>query len=318
MPRLRSLRSTKRRNLRKKRILRLILVWIIALVSVCSAVLLFLNSHFIRISSISVEGDGTVLNEQVQSIVSKSISGDYFWFIPKDSFFLFPSRTLSQNIPDELSSIAKISFSRRGLTTVTVTINKRSPYTIACIGQGQGDCYYADQNGIIFQSASSTDGALLVYHISLPDGANPLGLQFIDSGRLAALANFVVGLTRLGFVDDSITISTSTNYDLSLEYSSVIPAKAGIQGLTSDSISNTLDSRPRSGRGQVLHGNDKASTSSTPILHLIINESRSFFETLLDFSAFWQEFESKATSTPASKLSSVDMRYGDNIIYKTK
>jgi cell division septal protein FtsQ len=271
-----TLRSTKRRTLRKKRIIRLGVVWILALVSVCSAVLLFLNSNFIRISSILIEGNSAVLNEQVQSIVSKSISGDYFWFIPKDSFFLFPSRTFSRTIPSEFPSIAKISFSHRGLTAITAIISERSPYAIACIGQGQGDCYYADDNGVIFQSASGTDGAFLVYHISLPDGANPLGLQFIDSGRLTALANFVVGLTRLGFVDDSITISTSTDYDLAL------------------------------------------STSSSTVLHLFINETRPFTETLTNFSAFWQEYENKATSTPASNLSSVDMRYGDNIIYKTK
>ena len=287
MPRLSSLRSPKRRSLRKKKILWLVFASIFSLASVCSAVLLFLNSNFIRISSILVEGNSAVLNEQVKSIVSKSISGDYFWFIPKDSFFLFPSRTFSRTIPSEFPSIAKISFSHRGLTAITAIISERSPYAIACIGQGQGDCYYADDNGVIFQSASSTDGVFPVYYISLPYGANPLGLQFIDCGRLTALANFVVGLTRLGFVDDSITISTSTDYDLSLEYK----------------------------------GSDKKSptaTSSTPILHLIINENRPFQETLKNFSAFWQEYESKATSTPVSKLSSVDMRYGDNIIYKTK
>jgi hypothetical protein len=295
----RTLRSPKRRNLRKKKILWLVFVLILAIVSVCSAVLLFLNSNFIRISSISIEGDSAVLNEHVQSIVSKSISGDYLWFIPKDSFFFFPSRTFSRIIPVEFPSIAKISFSHRGLTTITAIISERSPYAIACIGQGQGDCYYADDNGVIFQSASSTYGAFLVYHISLPGGANPLGLQFIDGGRLAALGAFVGALARLGFIDDSINISTSTNYDFLLQYQK------------EDFSSNLKNpSMPIS--------NSSFSSTSTPILHLIINENRPFPETLLYFSAFWQEYENKATSTPASNLSSVDMRYGDNIIYKTK
>jgi cell division septal protein FtsQ len=287
--------------LRKKKILWLVFVWIIALVSVCSAVLLFLNSHFIRISSISIEGDSAVLNEQVQSIVSKSISGDYFWFIPKDSFFLFPSHDFSRIIPSEFPSIAKISFSHRGLTAITAIISERSPYAIACIGQGQGDCYYADDNGIIFQSASSTDGAFLVYHISLPNGANPLGLQFIDGGRLAALGAFVSALAQLGFIDDSINISTSTNYDFSLQYQK-----------------EDLSSNLKNPSMPISISNSSFPSTSTPILHLIINESRPFSETLLDFSAFWQEYESKATSTLVSKLSSVDMRYGDNIIFKTK
>jgi hypothetical protein len=296
----------------KKKILWLIFVWILALVSVCSAVLLFLNSHFIRISSISIEGDSAASNEQVQSIVSKSISGDYFWFIPKDSFFFFPSSTFSRTIPLEFSSIANISFSHRGLTAITAIISERSPYTIACIGQGQDDCYYADDSGVIFQSASSTNGAFLVYHISLPDGANPLGLQFIDGGRLTALANFIVGLTRLGFVDDSITISTSTNYDLSLEYNG---EGYGVIGLESKGNNNSISTTTP----QPHNPTTLASTfASTPILHLIINESRPFPETLLYFSAFWQEYERKATSTPASNLSSVDMRYGSNIIYKTR
>ncbi len=269
------------------------IAFVVALVSVASAVVLFFNSHFFRISSILVKGGSSEQNSQIQSIIEKSISGDYFWFIPKDSFFFFPSSMLAKSMLAEFPSIASISLSRNGLTSVTAIVKERMPYAIACIGSAAPDsgqdidsCYYADSNGIIFESASSTEGAFLVYHISLPDNANPIGIDFLDGGRLQAVSAFVGGLSRLGLTDDDIAVSTSNDYDFSLEY-----AKNSIFSTTS---------------------------SSTSPLHLIINESRPFPETLVDFSAFLQEYMSKATDTNMLDLSSVDMRYGDNIIYKTK
>jgi hypothetical protein len=147
---------------------------------------------------------------------------------------------------------------------------------------------------------------LLIYNISLPLGTNPIGVDFLDSGRLQALGSFVGSLARLGFVDDSIIISTSTNYDLALEKvpssKYLVPSKDN-----NDSVLGT--------RNLVLN---PAASSTSSILHLLIDESRPFSETLENFSAFWQEYMSKATTTSAPKLSSVDMRYGSNIIYKTK
>ena len=282
MPRLRSFRSTKRRNFQNKRVIRLILAFIFALASIGTAIVLFFNSHLTRIAYISVEGGDGTLNEQVQSIISKSVYGDFFWLIPKDSSFFFPSRILSKSIPDEFPMIAKISFTRKGLTVVSATIKEREPYAIACDDSDQNNCYYADSNGFIFQIASSTKGAFLVYNILLPRNTDPIGIDFLDGGRLQAMGSFVGGLSRLGFEDKDITVSTSTDYDLSL-------------------VSTRLIS------------------SSTPVMHLFINESRPLGDTLTDFSAFWQEFSSKATDTSMLYgLSSVDMRYGDNIIYKTR
>ncbi len=164
------------------------------------------------------------------------------------------------------------------------------PYAIVCVGSSDVDCYHADENGIIFETASSTDGAMLAYHISLPALTNPIGIDFLDSGRLEGLGAFIKGLASIGFDDDSITVSTSTNYDLTLEHK--LDHKGG--GLTS------------------------TTSSTTQIIHLFIDESRPFPETLKDFSAFWQEYIDKATDTAATNLASVDMRYGNNVIYTTK
>jgi len=286
MSRIRALRSTKRRTLRKRKAVRLSLAGTLAVVSLCVALLLVLNSRFVRISSVSVGGPDAVQDAQIQSIVEKSILGDYLWFVPKDSYFLFPSRSLASIIPSEFPSISKISLSRKGLSSVVVKVEERSPYAVVCIGSAFGDCYYADQNGIIYdEAASSTDGAFTVYRISLPSGANPMGLDFLDKGRLLALGAFVSGLTRLGFVDDGIGID-GTDYDLSLV------------------------------RQDRATGSGTSSTS--PVMHLLVDESRPLSVTLNDFSAFLQEYANEATDTDAADLSSVDMRYGNNIIYKSR
>lgn len=280
----RALQSPRTRALQKKRVVRILIAFVVAAVSVGTAVVLFFDSSFVRISYVSADGGDQMIDSKVQSIAYESISGDYMWLIPKDSFFFFPSQTLSRTIPAEFPEIASVSIARHGFSSVTAVVTERTPAEIACLGSDDADCYYADENGVIFGTASTTEGALLVYHISLPAQADPLGLQFIDAGRLSALAAFVGGLARLGFADEQITVSTSTNYDLSLRY----------------------------------EGGDLSSSAiSSSTLHLVIDESRPFSETLQDFSAFWQEYEKSATTAPPT-LTEVDMRYGDNIIYKTQ
>ena len=189
------------------------------------------------------------MNSQIRSITEKSISGDYLWFIPKDSFFIFPSKGLSKSISAEMPSISSIYFYHKGLTSIAAMIKERVPYVIVCINQRQGDCYYADDKGFIFQAASSTEGAMLVYNISLPKNANPIGIDFLDSTRLQWIGSFVGSLSRLGFIDENIDISTSTDYDLSLDYQKfAIP--------TSSILSSSIPS------------------SSPSVLHLIIDESK--------------------------------------------
>ena len=60
-----------------------------------------------------------------------------------------------------------------------------------------------------------------------------------------------------------------------------------------------------------------ASATSSADLHLLIDESRPFPETLQDFSAFWQvHTETAEAGKEKPALSLVDMRYGNNIVYK--
>jgi len=295
-----SLRSLKRREERKKRTLRLVLASFLALVSVGSAVVFFFESRFFRVSDVSIVGGNAAMDGDVRSIVDKSISGNRLWLIPNDSSFFFPSKGLSQSIPAEFPAIASVSFSRQGLTSIVARIHERLPYAIACVSQGGDACYYFDENGFIFEPASSTDSAFAVYRISLPLGTDPIGIDFIDKGRLDALRAFVNDLSKLGFKDDGIAVSTSSDYDLTLEHEEGDLALSQTDPMLS--ASSSAD----------------ASSSTLPIMHLYINENRPLPETFADFSAFWLEYTSKATSTEALDVSSIDMRYGNNIIYKTR
>ena len=266
--------------------MRLFLAWVFAIVSICLAAVFFFDSQFFRISSVIVQGGTAPIDEEVQSIVYDSTKGDNFWFIPDDSFFFFPSAKLSKSILAEFPTVASVSFDRKGLTAIAIRLGMRSPYATVCLGSLNEHCYFSDENGVIFETASATTApSFTMYHISLPNNANPIGVDFLDRGRLDALSAFVADLSKLGFADNDITIPGSANYDLSL-----VSTK----------------------------GDPSASSSAEPSMHLFIDESKPFGDTLQDFSAFWQEYMSKATSSSARDLSSVDMRYGENIIYKIR
>ena len=170
MARLRALRSPRQRNLYKRRVIRLVLAWIVAVASVVAATVLFLNASFVRITAVSVQGGTTTEDSKAYSILSSSITGDYLWFVPRDSAFFFPSRALSRDLPAEFPAILSVTISRHGLTSVTATVADRTPDEIACLDAASSSCYYADDNGVIFESASTTAGAFIVYRLSLPQG----------------------------------------------------------------------------------------------------------------------------------------------------
>lgn len=284
MPR-RVIASPRYREARKKRTVRLGVAWAAALVSVCAAVILFLDSPYTRIAVVQVSGGDPRTAEKVRTAVEATIGGDIWGFIPRDSTFFFPEGSLMKSLPREFPQIDSVAISRVGLTAARATIVLRTPTEIVCLDAS--DCYYADGAGVMFETASSTGSTLPVYNIVLPRGTMPEGVQFMDPGRLAALAEFTGGLARLGFAVYGIEVSTST-----LGY---------VYGFDARDLSL-----------------DASSSATSSVMRLTIDESKPFAESLQDFSAFWQEhLIATATDTAARALSSVDMRFGDNIIYKT-
>lgn len=270
-----ALRSPRERALRKKRLVRLCVAFIVAAASVCVALFFLFNSNFVRVSSVSVVSPDARLGASVQSVINNTIAGKYLGLVPKDSSFFFPFRSLTRSIAAQFPQVADISFSRQSPSSVVVALFKREPAEIVCLFTN--DCYAADDNGVIFES-STTTGPYLIYNLSLPKGAQPIGLQFIDSGRLVSLAGFVAGLSRLGFSTESISLLPERQY------------------------------------GFILKG---VSAQASSTMRLFIDENRPFNETLTDFSAFWQtHIKSILAGKEKQALSSVDMRYGDNIIYK--
>jgi len=273
-----ALLSPRHRALRKKRVVRFSVAFAAAVLSLCAAIVIFFNSGFVRVSSINVVSDDAVLGASVQSVIDNTVLGSYIGIIPKNSALFFPFHSLDRAIRAQFPAVASVSFSRHGLTGIQATVRERQTAEIVCVASN--DCYDADAGGIIFKETATTTGPYLIYELTLPKGTQVIGLQFIDSGRLTDVSVFVAGLSKLGFSTDSISVLPDRQYAFSL------------RGVS-------------------------AQASST--MKLFINEDRPFPLALQDFSAFWQtHLASAAAGKEKPSLSSVDMRYGDNIIYKTR
>lgn len=175
----------------------------------------------VRIQNIHVQ---SIEDEaSVASLVQQELSGTYYHFIPKDSFFFYPAKTVRQAILDAYPRISAIQVRRDGFTGVEIQTENREVAFLWCgepehIGASETfareNCYEADTYGYIFKPAdidiATTTSYLLVRGFidtasTTPETA-PLRALVVGSNHLPAVLNFIQSVQSLGTPIVSVTI----------------------------------------------------------------------------------------------------------------
>ncbi len=167
----------------------------------------------LRIARIEVTGNSVLGSDEITSFVGKEISGRYFFLFPKDSILFYPKDRIKNDLLVSFKRILSLSVSAKDLTTLSITINERKPYSLWCgetfldgTAQTNTSCYFIDETGFLFAQAPHFGGNVYVeYYGPLYDagtsspGVFPTGSMFLPVSEFKTVDLFRDLLERIGF-----------------------------------------------------------------------------------------------------------------------
>ncbi|MBI5817288.1 MAG: FtsQ-type POTRA domain-containing protein [Candidatus Yonathbacteria bacterium] len=119
-----------------------------------------LSRPSLRIARIEINGNSVLGTDEITSFVRKEMNGKYFFLFPKDSIVFYPKERIQNRLLDSFKWILSLSVTAKGLTTLSIAINERKPYSLWC-GESLSDtgaplntpCYFMDEAGFLFAQA---------------------------------------------------------------------------------------------------------------------------------------------------------------------
>ena len=292
---------------RRKKIIIVTILFIVALGSVITALSLLSEANFIRITSVEVTGTSLVPTDSVRTEVENEITGAWWKIFSKDSIFLYPRYSLEQKIVKNFPPIASVSFSNVGFHSLDVKVTERSPFALACntadedtASSASSPCFYMDSSGFIYAPAPQfSPGVYVTYTVSTSSVSSApsapstpdqfaLGTSITDPADFAVAHQAVDYISGLGLTVVGIEIPAFTGESISNT------------NATSTGDFQLFIQRPVS---------TMAASSSSSVITVYFNTNQPITTTFKYFSAFWQHETNK-------NFQYIDLRYGKDIVFK--
>lgn len=269
----------------KKRKIKILLsiLFPISILSVLSALILFIRSDFFSIGEINISGSSD--SEKVLSEVRNTISGNYIKILPKSNIVIFPKQDIASTTKSLFKEIETISINRSGISSISIDIKEKLPIAILCDGfEGDNDikCFLIDFDGFAYKQVQNTNYSNLnkYYSTALSD-SDILGKKFLEPSKLKEFDDFIKGISKIGIIPMGILINDGGQYEMYIE--------------------------------DTLHQTKNA--SSTPVT-IYMNDKISLSKILYNFQVFWKNYQN--TVKNSKPFDYIDMRFGNTVFYATK
>src|SRR3989344_3771110 len=168
----------KRRARRKK-----ILVGLSAFLLLTIVAVLALRYDKLRIQEIVVSGNEILDTQNITSAVAETLSGYYFYLIPRDSSLLYAKDNMRE----------------------------RKPYALYCPDSpldGGDSCYFLDSSGFIFDQAPNFSRGVYFTYTSTPP-LKSRGTTLMPSDEFTSLSQFIEKLKGLSIVPELLYLNNS-------------------------------------------------------------------------------------------------------------
>lgn len=146
------LETPNRRTRRRKRLMRLVILYVIGAVLLCVGIFYFFRISALQIKNVEISGADKVDKSEIHKITEKLSEGNVAYFIPKHFFILYPKKEIAKDILEKYPEVISAKVVLRGLNKVEIRIVERTPYAFYCTTS----CYFADEQGFVYKEASST------------------------------------------------------------------------------------------------------------------------------------------------------------------
>lgn len=275
-------RKTRRekKKSRKKSIL-----FIFSFVIIIGAVFYVLNSDYLMVHNIRLQGQKTLIDQDIITVVETYKDERYLGIIPKGNILVMSTGDITRRLKEAFPTIEKIAVDIEDNDEVLITIGEREAHSLWCIDQEyeaffEEECYFADETGVLYARAPYFSGNVYVkLYISEPEG-DIIGTNVTS---VASFDDFFIFLDNLE-ADDNVRIA------------SVYFRPAGDVELTIARLNDVVyvENRPK-----ILF--NQADPYETIARNIGIT---------LNYDTFKQDF-----STQAPKLESIDVRFDGRVFY---
>lgn len=203
---------------------RLALLAFVALILLSVAIFISRQEKFL-ITGVEVKGMEAINAEDIRAVVEDSLTGNYFWLVPRSNDLLYPRSEIKEHLRTRFPRFNYIGASVEGLNTLLVEVVEREPFALYCPSalnpEEASACYFLDEEGFIFDNAPSFSGPVyFVYAFDKPL-ENPLGRSFLPPEEFKALVQFIESLSSLGIQPLSLEVRD-------LEFNLILPNDARI------------------------------------------------------------------------------------------
>jgi len=200
-------RQYSRRDREKKEISwksKLIFAWVLFLILVLTYILFF--SPIFEIKEIKISGNRAINNEEIQNSLDNFLKKKIAIFFNRNNIFLASQSKITRILINDFPRILSIEINKNIFKkAIDLKIFERKEAGIFC----KSKCYYIDKDGVIFEEAPQTSGALILVIKDYSKKEIEIGKNVIEKERMAEfidLRNYLsdrLGLKVLDFIIES-------------------------------------------------------------------------------------------------------------------
>lgn len=181
------------------------LYWLLiaAGVLVCYALLYqFLHWRKIQIAEVAVIGVKTLAADDVEQSVRLGLAGDRWRLLPRGNFLFFSPQPHERALLAALPALKSVEIKKYFPRTIEVAVEERKVWAIYCFREkvaaepNAEQCFYTDEDGILFEPAPSASGNLILTIIS---DAPPrtIGEKALERTEIETLESYRAALDRI-------------------------------------------------------------------------------------------------------------------------
>lgn len=139
------------RQLRARMIISVLILVIFAIGIFCLS--WFLSRPFVVINEITISGNSLVATDALLATTKNILADYYFGLFTKGNIFIYPEKTIRQTLAAAFPAIKNISGNLENWQTLHLSVEERIPFALWCQSIDFTECFYLDNNGLIFSPA---------------------------------------------------------------------------------------------------------------------------------------------------------------------
>lgn len=222
---------------RKITFLRKLSVLSIFIIFLISLFILFLTNDKIRIKeNIIVDGNTSVVTEDIVKIVNNELNKRYLFFIPTDNFLLLRRKTIKESIYNNLKKIKEVRINIDNFTDLFLEIEERKTDSLWCdnFPNKQEECYFMDEEGFIFAKAPDLTFNDFKKFFGLVK-SNIIGSQYFSREEFFENKKMISEVEKIGFLPKYFVALTDNDFEI------IFSSGAKICFDRTDSVDNNIN-----------------------------------------------------------------------------